>query len=44
VFENWVLRRILGPKGDERTGGLRKLHKEEVHNFCFSPDIIRVTK
>jgi hypothetical protein len=28
VFENRVLRRIFGPKRDEVTGGLRKLHNE----------------
>jgi hypothetical protein len=28
VFENWVLRRIFGPKRDEVTGGWRKLHNE----------------
>jgi hypothetical protein len=33
VFENRVLRGISGPKGDEVTGGWRKLHKEELHNF-----------
>jgi hypothetical protein len=27
VFENRVLRRIFGPKRDEVTEGLRKLHK-----------------
>jgi hypothetical protein len=32
VFENRVLRRIFGPKRDEVTGGLRKLHNEELHN------------
>jgi hypothetical protein len=31
VFENGVLRRIFGPKGDEMVGGRRKLHKEELH-------------
>jgi hypothetical protein len=31
VFENRVLRRISGPKGDEVTGGWRKLHKDELH-------------
>jgi hypothetical protein len=30
VFENWVLRRILGPKMDEVTEGWRKLHNEEL--------------
>jgi len=29
VFENMVLRRIFGPKGDEVTGEWRKLHYEE---------------
>jgi len=28
VFENRVLRRIFGPKGDEVTGEWRKLHNE----------------
>jgi hypothetical protein len=30
VFENRVLRRILGPKRDEVAGGWRKLHNEEL--------------
>jgi len=30
VFENMVLRRILGPKRDEVTGKWRKLHNEEL--------------
>jgi hypothetical protein len=28
VFENRVLRRVFGPKRDEVTGELRKLHNE----------------
>jgi hypothetical protein len=28
MYENRVLRRIFGPKGDEVTGGWRKLHNE----------------
>jgi hypothetical protein len=44
VFENRVLRRIFGPKSDEMTGGWRKLHNEELHNFYSSPSIIRVIK
>jgi hypothetical protein len=28
VFESMVLRRIFGPKRDEVTGGLRKVHNE----------------
>jgi hypothetical protein len=42
VFENRVLRRIFGPKRDEVTGGLRKLHNEELHNLYSSPSIIRM--
>jgi hypothetical protein len=44
VFENRVLRRILEPKGEEMTGGWRKLHNEELHNLYSSPNIIRVVK
>jgi hypothetical protein len=32
VFENRVLRRIFGPKGNEVIGEWRKLHIEELHN------------
>jgi hypothetical protein len=41
VFENRVLRRILGPKRDEVTGEWRKLHNEELHNLYSSPDKIK---
>jgi hypothetical protein len=44
VFENRVLRRIFGPKGDEVTGEWKKLHSEELHNLYSSPDIIRQVK
>jgi hypothetical protein len=44
VFENRVLRRIFGPKRDEATGGLRKLHNEELNKFYSSPNVIRMTK
>jgi hypothetical protein len=44
VFENRLLRRIFGPKGDEVTGEWRKLHNEELHNLYSSPDIIRQVK
>jgi hypothetical protein len=44
VFENRVLRRILGLKRDEVTGGWRKLHNEVLHNLCSSPNIIRMIK
>jgi hypothetical protein len=44
VFENRVLRRIVGPKRDKVTGELRKLHNEELHDLYSSPSIIRITK
>jgi hypothetical protein len=44
VFENRVLRRIFGPKGDEATGDLRRLHNEELNDLYSSPNIIRVIK
>jgi hypothetical protein len=42
VFENRVLRRILGPKRDEMTGEWRKLHNEELRDLYSSPSIIRI--
>jgi hypothetical protein len=39
-----MLRRIFGPKRDEVTGGWRKLHNEDLHNFCSSPSTIRMIK
>jgi hypothetical protein len=39
-----VPRRIFGPKRDEVTGDLRKLHYEELYNFTSSPDITRMIK
>jgi hypothetical protein len=42
VFENKVLRKIFGPMRDGVTGGWRKLHNEELHNFYSSPSIIRI--
>jgi hypothetical protein len=41
VFENRVLRRILGPKKDEVTREWRKLHNEELHDLYSSPSKIR---
>jgi hypothetical protein len=43
VFENRVLRIILGLKRDEITREWRKLH-EELHDLYSSPNIIRVIK
>jgi hypothetical protein len=44
VFENRVLRRIFGPKGNETTREWRRLHKEELNDLYSSPNIIRVIK
>jgi hypothetical protein len=44
VYENKVLRRIFGLKRDEVTGGLRKLHNEELHDLYSSHSIIRIIK
>jgi hypothetical protein len=40
VFENRVLRRIVGPKRDEVMEDWRKLHSGELHNLYSSPNII----
>jgi hypothetical protein len=37
-----VLRRIVGPKGDELTAGWMKLHSDWLHNLDSSPSIIRL--
>jgi hypothetical protein len=42
VFENRVLRRILGPKRAKVMGCWRKLHKEELHDLYFSPRVITI--
>jgi hypothetical protein len=44
VYENRVLRRIFGRKGDEVTGEWRKLHNEELNDPYCSQNIIRVIK
>jgi hypothetical protein len=33
VFENRVLRRVFGPKGDEIIGEWRKLHNDELNDL-----------
>jgi hypothetical protein len=46
MFENWVLRRIFGPKRDDVTGEWRKLlvRNEELNDLYSSPGIVRVIK
>ena len=41
VYENRILRRIIGPKRDEN-GKSRRLHSEELHSLYRSPNIVRV--
>jgi hypothetical protein len=36
--------RIFGTKREEVVGGWRRLHNEELHNLCSSPNIIRVIR
>jgi len=44
VFENMVLRRIFGPRWDEVKREWRRLHNEELNDFCSSPNIVWVIK
>jgi hypothetical protein len=44
VFENWVLRRIFGPKRDEVSGWWRELPDKELHNMYSLPSVIRMLK
>ena len=44
MFENRVLRRILGPKRDKLTGEWRKLYDEELNDLYSSLNIVQVVK
>jgi len=44
MFENRVLRRIIGSRRDEVTGEWIKLHSEELRDMYSSPIIFRVIK
>jgi hypothetical protein len=44
VFENRVLRKILGPKRDEVTREWRRRHNEEINDLYSLPNVIQVNK
>jgi len=44
VFENMALRRIFGPKREEVTGELRRMHNEELNDLYPLPNIAQVIK
>jgi hypothetical protein len=44
LFENRVLRRILGSNSDELAGEWRKLHNEELNDLYNSTTVVRVIK
>jgi hypothetical protein len=44
VFENTVLRKMFGPKREDRKGWWSKLLSEELHDLYASRNIIRVMK
>jgi cell division protein FtsL len=39
VFENWVVKKIFGPKREEAIAARRKLHNDELHNLYLSQNI-----
>ena len=43
VFENRILRRTFGPKGDTN-GKWRRLHNKELHSLYRSPNIVRAIR
>jgi hypothetical protein len=40
VFENRVPRKIFGFRRDEETEEWRRIHKEELCNLYYSPNIV----
>jgi hypothetical protein len=44
MFKNRALRQIFGPKRDEVTGELRRLHNEELRDLYSSLNIMLVIK
>jgi hypothetical protein len=44
LLDNRVPRKIFELNRDEVTGDRRKLHDEELHGLCSSPNVIRMIK
>jgi hypothetical protein len=44
MFGNRVLRKVFGPNREEVTGGRKKLHNGELHDFCSSAGVIQMIK
>jgi hypothetical protein len=44
MFDNRVVIRMFGPKGEELAGGCRGLRNEELHNLYTSTNIIRAIR
>jgi len=44
VFDNMVLRRIIGLKRNEVTWEWRKLHNEVLNDLCISCSLVQVIK
>ena len=44
IFENWVLRRIFGPRRYKVKREWRKLHNEELNDLYSSLNIVRMIK
>jgi len=44
VFENRVLRKIMGPKWDKVKVVTRRLHNEELYTLFSSPNIVWLIK
>lgn len=42
MFESRAERRMLGHKRNELSGRWTQLHNEELHNLCYSTNIIRM--
>jgi len=44
VFENRVLRKMLGPKRDEVSGERKRLHNKDIYDLYLAPNTIQIIK